>query len=209
MRRKLFSLVVVLIFAAVTSIATANVVISEVMSDSSHDNGSTNDNGDWFEITNTGTTAVSLYNWEWVDDDSEHDNIAFPDITIAAGESIICLEEGDADDWLSSWGLTGSGITVVTEDDFGDFHGLSKKGDSILLYDNLGALVDSFTWTSSSEGFSTDVLAGGVYSQVGVNGAWASNDIDGYNDVASPGVIPEPATIALLGLGGLILRRRK
>ena len=210
MKSTLLKLAVLICFAAVNTAAFSDVLISEVMPDSSHDNGITNDNGDWFEITNTGVSNVSLSGWEWVDDDSGHARLAFPDITIDAGQSIICLEESSADDWLSSWGLSSSEITVITDTDFGDFYGLGKSGDSVFLYDNTGALADSFTFTASSTGYSIDVFNGGVDSQLGVNGAWASDDIDGFSDIASPGTaVPEPLTLTLLAAGGLIIVRRK
>jgi len=204
MKKTLIALVVVCSLAVT---AGASIVISEVMPGSSHEKDITNDNGDWFEITNTGSASVSIGGWEWVDDSSSHARIVFPQVTLTAGESVICLEEDDAADWLGSWNLGSSGLQVITEEDCGNFWGLSKDGDSVLLYDNTGVLVDSYTWTGSTNGYSIDVYHGGGNSQVGVHGAWASDD-NGCTDVASPGLVPEPMTALLLGLGGLVFCRR-
>ena len=207
-------MIVLAVMVLLAGYVNAGVVFSEVMPDSSHGKDVTNDNGDWFEITNTGAEAVSLSGWSWVDD-GDHDKLMFPDISIAAGESIICLQEEDASDWLSSWGLSSSGLVVVTEldltdsNDENDFHGLSKNSDGLFLYDNTDTLVDSFTWSETSGGVSIDIINGAMDSEVGVNGAWASNDADGESDIASPGVVPEPATMLLLAAGSLALSRRK
>jgi len=216
MKKVLRATVFLILCMALTT--QAGIIISEVMPDSSHDKDVTNDNGDWFEITNTGSNAVDLSGWSWVDDKDSHDKLAFPAVTIAAGESIICLEESSADDWLSSWDLSNSGITVLTEDNFtdssgeNDFHGLGTDGDTVFIYDGNSNLVDFFSWTDASEGISIDVYNGGVNSQVCVNGAWASDDVDvagNCDDIASPGVVPEPCSLALIGLGVALLRRRK
>ncbi len=204
--KKLIVVLIVMAFAA--TFAVAGVQFTEVMPASSHASDVTNDNGDWFEITNTGAFDVSLDGWSWVDDKSSHEKLVFPDVTLSAGQSLICLEENDSADWLSTWGLSSSNIIVVTEADFTAFHGLGAGGDSLNLYDSDDNLVDSFTWTSSNEGISFDILNGGE-SQVGVNGAWASNDVDGASDVASPGVVPEPTTFALLTVGVFAFTRRK
>ena len=43
------------------------IVITEVMSNSG--NGGGTGNGDWFEIFNSGSTAIDMTDWSWDDDD--------------------------------------------------------------------------------------------------------------------------------------------
>jgi hypothetical protein len=72
------------------------------------------------------------------------------------------------------------------------------------------AAVVGATWTY-------DLVAGtfdGIKQSVaGVDGAFvapaAGGDFGEYALIGSPGVIPEPATAAVLGLGGLALARRR
>lgn len=204
----------------------ADLVITEAMSNSSHPGGSAN--GDWWELTNTGDTEVDLEGYYWDDDGpSGNDGALFPTFTIAAGESIVIAEEADGAAFAAAWGGT---FRVLVEGDFGGpdaFSGLSSNGDQIELWDsdpNAGPanLIDAVTFDVSTDGFSFEWLNDGTsagLSVAGENGAYtafsngASDPLDlGLGtDVASPGVVPEPASLALVALGGVLMagRRRK
>ncbi len=164
-------------------------------------------NGDWFEITNTGDSAVTLSGWKWRDDNDGHDLITIPDVTLAAGESVILLgedEDGYTTDWQTVWGVTGQ---LITQGDMGEFHGLGKSGDSVFLYDNNDVLVDTATWGDIGDGFSWDFVNNHL-SVSGTDGAWTATDPVG-SDVASPySTVPEPATMFLLTIGSGLLALR-
>lgn len=80
--------------------------------------------GDWVELTNTGTTAVSLAGYVLRDSEDTADHAS----TIPAGTSV-----------------APGGFTVLDEADFG--FGLGKA-DSARLFDPRGQLVDSTSWTA-------------------------------------------------------------
>ena len=56
----------IILLALFTLPAAGQVKITEVMPNSGHTN--TGANGDWFEITNTGASAVNLAGYSWDDD---------------------------------------------------------------------------------------------------------------------------------------------
>jgi len=199
------SIVCVLVVAFLAVVANAGVVITEVMPDSVHSSSAAN--GDWFELTNTGSAAVDITGWSWVDNSSSHDKLVFPSLVIQPAQSIICLDEklDNVSGFRTIWGLGGS-LVIVNKDTFGDFHGLGKDGDGVFIYDVSNSLVNSFTWATSKNGLSIDVYGGGVNSVAGVNGAYVSSDTT--PDVASPFVVvPEPTTLTLLSFGLVSLLR--
>jgi len=93
--------------------------------------------------------------------------------------------------------------------------GLSGSGDGVNLFDSGGALMASVSFGSSTLGQTFDNAAGlsGPITQisaVGVNGAFTSGN---GAEVGSPGVVPEPSSLALFATGatllGMIYRRKK
>ncbi|MBA7476594.1 hypothetical protein ES707_11982 [subsurface metagenome] len=196
----------VLVAFCFTTTAKANLVITEIMSYSAHHHT----NFDWWELTNTSSSSVGLTGYSWDDDTQIPGRNVFGNITIAAGESIIILEAyGDGlQAWENDWGID-TGVNVYGVTYFSGFSGL-ENSDGVFLYDASDALVTFAEYTSSTEGFSNEWDINGAFLDLSVideNGAYQSSNQ--YPDVGSPGyAVPEPATIALLALGGLALRRK-
>ena len=200
---------------ALSGMARADLVITEVMSDSDHPGGA--GNGDWWELTNTGGAAVDLEGYIWNDsNDVDDDEAEFPAITIEAGESILIVDEpsDNITAWHDTvWGL-GAGVRAFSKDDFikdgnGDsFSGLSSGGDSVYLWDDAENLVTSVTFGVATTGksFEWDEQGNSLsLSADGENGAFvAPGDGDGGTgtDIASPGTsvaTSSPAAPELLG----------
>lgn len=193
--RTLFSL---LFLAPV--IARADLVISEIMCSSAHTDGARN--GDWWELTNTGASAVSLTNYSWDDDPPVVGTVKFnAGITIQPGESIIILDEVDATNFKTAWNLTGTNpatsqpYQVLVRSNFTpatSFPGLGASGqDGVYLYNASNVLADSAVYTTTSVAgysrawFTNNVAVAGEYSVSGLYGAAASTDAT--PDIASPG----------------------
>jgi len=199
--------------------ASAAVVISEV-----DPAGSASGSGyseDWFELTNTGPSAVPIAGWKMDDSGDSFANatalsIASGATSIAAGQSIVFLEGSysatvDAN-FVSEW-FGGSGApSGLTLGNYGT-HGLSQSGDAVNIYNASGTLITNVTFgTSSLTSGTFDNTAGlsgaiSAYSVAGVNGAFTS----GKGEIGSPGIdaavaaVPLPATAwLLLGSVGLL-----
>ncbi|XHS79854.1 lamin tail domain-containing protein [Burkholderiaceae bacterium UC74_6] len=216
-----------LLLIAGTTAAQAQVRITEVAPWSS---GNSPVGADWIELTNTGSSAVSISGWKMDDDSASFSSaVALSGITsIGAGESVIFIEgSGTAlvNSFISNWfgGSAPAGLQIGTYS--GSGVGLGAGGDQVNIFNSSGVLQASIKVgaSDSSAPFHTfDNSAGTTgtgttfttLSVVGTNGAFLTAS---GNEVGSPGtvaaaVVPEPSSYALLlgGLAavGLIARRR-
>lgn len=214
---KITKLAIAVLIAAATTVQ-ADLIISEVMSNSDHPGGA--GNGDWWELYNNGSVAVDLTGFSWDDESATADTAVFPSVSIGANEAIVIVDENDGNisTWRDTvWGV--SSLTVLSSTAMGDFPGLGAGGDSINLFDASDVLVTSLTFGDSDGGgktFAWDKAGDSAgFSADGVNGAYtALADGDGGSgiDIGSPGyVVPEPTTAGLLAISGLamfFIRRR-
>lgn len=196
--------------AAMAAFAPAQIRITEWMY-----NGA---DGEFVEFTNVGNTAINMAGWSF-DDDSRTpggtDLSAFG--IVAAGQSVILTEES-ALDFNNFWNLTG--VTVI-----GDNAVNLGRADEINLF-NGASLVDRLTYDDANGlGPRTNAISGNIpLSALGANTATAAQlsflgdtygswTADG-GGIGNPGqytAVPEPATMAALGLGvaALLRKRRK
>jgi hypothetical protein len=203
--------------------AHADVRITEVAPWSS---GNSPVGADWFELTNTGTSAVSLAGWSMDDSSATAGSAAMGGVaSLAAGASAIFIE-GDGSQ-AAAFRTTWFGSNVPANLQIGHYSGsgvgLSTDGDGVNVFDasNVKQAFVSFGASATGPYATFDNAAGlnGTISQLsvaGVNGAFAAAGDAG--EIGSPGTIaaavPEPASVALMlaGLGlvaaGVGKRRR-
>lgn len=215
--KPLFGAIAVLLTAGT---AHAGVAITEVAPWSS---GDAPFGADWFELTNTGSSALDITGWKMDDNSNTFAKaVALNNVTsIAAGQSVVFVEgnAGTADALIATW--FGAGVPAGFAIGYysGSGVGLSTSGDAVNIYDAGGTLQANVFFGASTAGLTFDNaagLSGGIsqLSAVGVNGAFvAANDI---SEIGSPGTVaavPEPETYALmlagLGLVGVFARKRQ
>ena len=219
------SLLGLALLAAAALPAHADIRITEA---APYASGNTAYGADWFELTNTGSSAVDITGWR-VDDSSDSfaSSILLRGITsIAAGQSVVFIESNTSGSndatrqsgFLSAWfnGAAPAGFTMGFYG--GSGIGLSTGGDALNIFDAAGTLVTGVRFGETTAGVSFDNAAGltgniSTLSSLGVNGAFRSFD---GGEIASPGAVaavPEPETYAMLlvGLGviGALARRRR
>jgi uncharacterized protein YjiK len=163
---------------------------------------------DWFEVTNTGSTAVDITGWKF--DDSSHafgSALNLVGVTsIAAGQSVVFIESATPDTTIAAFKTAWFGTNVPTGFTIGSYTGsgagLSTAGDEVNLYDKDGNRVTGISFGASTTGFSFDNKTGlgssgdpvvnpptpvTATSVVGTNGAFvAATD---STEIGSPGTV--------------------
>jgi hypothetical protein len=208
--------------------AHAAIIISEVAPWSSSNSPATLA-VDWFELTNTGASAVTITGWK-MDDNSNAfgSSVALTGITsIGAGESVVFLETTSLAAKAAAFNTLWFGSSPPAGLQIGSYSGSgvglsTSPGDAVNIFDAAGTLVTRVDFGVSPTGpFATFDNAAGLtnatvsqFSVVGVNGAFAA--VNDAAEIGSPGrisAVPLPAALPLLlaGLGGLgaAVRRRR
>lgn len=216
-----FLIVVAASVAAITSIASAQVHITEVMSSSG--SGGTDD---WIEITNYGSSAISISGWRFDDSSfSFGSSQALNGVTtIGAGESVIFIESAsgaNVSSFRSFWGgLAGVQVGFYS----GSGLGLSSGGDGAIIFTGAGAEISRVSFGAATTGSSffygwtlsgvIDPAFNGSVSSPGSIGSQVSfTSANALGNVASPGsamaLIPAPGALSLLAIAGAARRRRR
>ena len=208
-------IIIISLMAASLTGAQAALIITEVMSSSG---GGT---PDWFEVTNTGTSAVDITDFRF-DDGSKNFGLSVPLVgvtSIAAGQSVVFLETSAPETIIPAfrtyWG--GSATTAVIGSYTGAGVGLSSLSDAAMIFGTSEISVASVDFGAATTGssFGYDLASypnqngfGGI-SVNGSNGAFISANALG--NIGSPGVaffpseVPEPSRLGFLGLSFIIL----
>ena len=205
-------LLILTLQAAAPRTANASLVITEVMYKSVHDNIATD--GDWWELSNTDSFSVDLTGHYWKDLSTTGDKYPLDGITIAAGESIIILNESDnqkAELWKSEWNLSEQ-INVYDRSYFaGDAFPDLGETDGVFIYDTYDDRITFVRYIGSEDGYSQtwDINGTSLNTINGLNGVYQSTN--NSPDIASPGfAVPEPGSaITLLVLSIIVTTRQK
>lgn len=219
--------------AAAPAQANSVIIVSEVAPWASENSTYA---ADWFELTNTGSTAIDITGWRF--SNSSTSSVGLTGITsIAAGESVIFLESSTPETTIGLFTAAWFGSSVPAGLQVGSYEspfiGLSTSGDEVNLFSRNGPLSANISFGASPAAapFATfdnaaglDNAAVSALSVAGVNGAFLVST--GTPAIGSPGSIgdstPPPVEIpevpaavlaslfaaSLMG-GALLLARRK
>jgi plastocyanin/DNA/RNA endonuclease YhcR with UshA esterase domain len=165
---------------------TYDLAITEVMANSNDANTAVN--GDWFEVTNYGSTAVDLAGFSWDDNSWNAGTVVFPSITVAPGEAIVVAQIDAANEaaFRSTWNL-GPWVQVLVNVTTAQ-PAFSANGDGVALFDTSATPIEicRAEYTAALAGFSAEFDTACTYlgnASVGVRGAYSSTG----GDVGSPG----------------------
>ncbi len=168
---------------------------------------------DWFELTNTGTSAVNIAGWR-VDDDSNlfTSAITLSGITtIAAGESVIFIESANPNltnpIFLTNWFGANPPVNLKIGNYSGAAIGLSTGGDAVNIFNAAGVSQARVTFGASpaASPFTTFDNAALVQnaaiatpSAVGINGAFSVVNNVAVTEIGSPGRIAAQVVVTPL-----------
>ena len=212
-------------------LSTGDLIITEFLADPS----ALNDDGEFFEIFNTTDSTINLNGLTFTEDDGTNESFTvIIDAFVNPGEFFVLggfpvLDGNQTAAQTASIDLNFEDPTQATIDGATAFFSISNGTDEIEIFDG-DTEIFSLTYTDGDEFGADDVSAeladitlalDGVVSlddsADGVNDFVASTtafDTDGIDALASPGsagntVVPEPASAALIGLGSLLISRRR
>jgi hypothetical protein len=204
-----------LTFLAATSLvassAHASIRVTEVMSSSG-----TGGTPDWIEVTNYGSSAVSLANWRMDDGSfSFAASVSLSGISsIGAGESVIVIESAGGSG-LASFRTFWGGLSGVQVGYYsGSGVGLSSGGDGVCLFNDQGSILSQVSFGAASNGVSffwgwdaqgaIDPNYAGLLSSVGMIGSQVGFvSTDPLGNIGSLGTaiaVPGPGLAAIAGL---------
>ncbi len=195
--------------------ATGGIFVTEVAPWSS---GNSPVAADWFELTNTSSSAINITGWKFDDNSNSFGAaLALNGITsIGAGESVVFVETSTATNatttFLTNWFGTKppAGFQIGTYS--GSGAGLSTAGDAVNIYNTTGVLQANLVFGASPAAspfatFNNAALLNNAttatLSAVGTNGAFSITNALA-TEIGSPGAIKQaPAyTLQLLHFYG-------
>lgn len=174
--------------------------------------------GEFIEIANIGNTPIDLTGWSYDDNSRLPGAFSLTAFGILApGEAAIISELAEAE-FRTNWSLPAS-VKVIGGND----QNLGRS-DEVNIFDASNTLVDRLTYNDQGVGNvdgprAQNISANTVVANLGANnyslwflssvGDTFGSRVATFGDIGNPGIIPTPGALALLGMGGLMIARRR
>jgi len=145
--------------------AATDIVITEIMYDP--DNTLPDNNYEWVEIINTGTTSVAMNGWTLDDSITGGAAGTIPNTTLNAGEIAIFYNSNITEAEFIAAFSPAPGTILIPVTGWRPLN--NSGGDAVNIFDNTNTIVDSVTYADdASPGQSLNYTAAGVYEGAGV-----------------------------------------
>ena len=128
-------------FSARAQPCGADICINEVMPNPAGYDDASWPGGEWFEITNVGSSTVSVLGW--YAENSNGKQLTFDSI------SIVGYNASDS----ASWNIQAGDYMVIARNASANFY-MTNSGDTLRLYDTSGIFADEASWSSAQSGTS-------------------------------------------------------
>jgi len=226
MKRSVFGVLAVSLVLCLPFMAAGDLVITEINSNAA--------GGDFFELYNRGNTPVSLNGWSYDDESvTPGEGGVFGDMVLQPGGALVVVT-GASSDFVASWGLDpaqvvlfpdgpglGKNDLIALYDDYDNLvtalcyaapdHGgippmtLSSGEPALGGHAGISAGGSGAGWSAVWDGVSSIFAPRYTFAQLGVMGAFQGVD---DSAIGSPGYVPtpvpEPASLVLYGLAGVV-----
>lgn len=172
--------------------------------------------GEFIEIANVGGAAIDMTGWSFDDDSALAGTVDLSLFGMMLPGDVAIITDLPEVDFRAEWSLAAS-VKVL-----GDNLTNLGRNDAINIFNSGGTLVDSLAYGDQTfpgtirTNVATGITTAANWGTNNVSAWFLSASGDSYGSyvslnggIGNPGIVPTPGALALLGMGGLMIGRRR